>query len=258
MFSYRGIENKIYVSASNITDNVKSIDRLFDIGVAGVITKTISPVQNCNSSEKVWKQNNTIYNSTQYSSRSILSWVEILNNYANKGKLVIPSIFAPDDKELLKLAQTMQEVGVEAIELGISCPNDNYNNINITKSMEKLKQKIHIPLYVKLNAMNLKIEMLKELEKQGVNGIVLSDSFPIMCWNGYDYVRAGMSGEAIREDVIASIKKARYQGIKCEIVGTGGIYEKEHIAAYLAAGADAVGICSCLYVNGLEYANSLF
>lgn len=258
MFSYRDIENKIYASASNITDNVKSIDRLFDIGVAGVITKTISPIQNCNSSERVWKHNNTIYNSTQYSSRSILSWVKILNNYVNQGKLVIPSIYASDDKELLNLAETMQEAGVEAIELGISCPNDNYNNIDITRSIEIFKQRIHIPLYVKLNAMNLKIEILKELEKQGVNGIVLSDSFPTMYWDGYDYVRAGMSGEAIREDVIASIKKARYQGIKCEIVGTGGIYTKEHIAAYLAAGADAVGICSCLYVNGLEYANSLF
>lgn len=259
MFSYRESTNKIFVASSNITDNTHSIDKLFSYGVAGVITKTICmDTKKTNGRERIWKNNLNLYNTTKYSKRNFEDWFMLLQSYVKENKIVIPSIYAVKYEELNYIIQSLWQVGVVALEIGISCPNEKENRTaDIVKALEKIIGKISIPVYVKLCAEGNVIPTINDLISIGVRGIILSDSFPSLYVKDGKSISAGLSGEVIRTKVIQQIESVRSKGITCEIVGTGGIFMKEHIQEYLAAGADAVGICSCMYIYGIDYIQTL-
>lgn len=257
MFSYKSMQNRVFASSSNITDNISCIDKLFHYGIAGVITKTIASLQDRESTGRIWKKNRILYNSTGYSGKGLNTWIKILDNYRQKDKLVIPSIYSADREELAEMMSILQQTGVPAIEMGISCPNDEGKNaIQMAGHVARAMEGIEIPVYIKLCSQGEVQETMKEFYDMGVAGFVLSDSFPGFV-NEMNNRRAGVSGEGIRPYVLQSIAAAREQGINCEIVGTGGIFSKEHITQYLRAGADAVGLCSCMYIYGIDCVKNL-
>lgn len=258
MFSYKKLKNKIFISSSNITDNAACIDVLFQYGAAGVITKTIASFEDRKTTGRVWKKGRNLYNSTGYSGKGLLTWLDILSKYRRENKIVIPSIYAYEKAMLWKMTRLLQQIQVPAIEIGMSCPNDAKKNSSIIMPdhIAWVIKDMNIPIYIKLCAQTESTNFMKELCSLGISGLVLSDSFP-----GYlDHTKtqqAGISGECIREKVLRSINLARDSGISCEIVGTGGIFTREHVAEYLRSGADAVGLCSCMYIYGINYVKSI-
>lgn len=257
MFSYKTMKNKVFASSSNITDNLSCIDKLFSYGIAGVITKTIASFQDGKDTGKIWKRNMNLYNSTGYSGKGLNTWTRILEDYRRSNKIVIPSVYSSDGEELAEMMRTLQQIRVPAIEMGISCPNDEKRiGIRMIEHAARAMEGIEIPVYIKLCSQGEVQEIIKEFCDAGIAGIVLSDSFPGYLKEAKNQ-RAGVSGEGIRTYVLQSIALARGKGIRCEIVGTGGIFSKEHIEQYLNTGADAVGLCSCMYINGIDSVRSL-
>ena len=257
MFSYRIAEKKIYASSSNITDNTSCIDKLFSFGIAGVVTKTISSFSDGVGIGKIWWNKNVLYNSTIFSSKGLNTWIEVLSNYNKKNKIVIPSVYSSDRKELADMMKVLQQIQMPAIEMGISCPNESMKKkLEIIKDISYAIQGIYIPVYIKLCSQGMDIKMMKEYCEMGITGFVISDSFPGFMDEAKKQ-RIGISGEKIRPYVLESIELAREKGITAEIVGTGGIFTGEHIEQYRKAGADAVGLCSCMYINGINSVKSL-
>lgn len=258
MFSYKIMKNKIFASSSNITDNVNCINKLFEYGIGGVITKTITSFQDRGNTGRVWKRNRILYNSTGYSGKGMNTWIKILDDYRQKNKVVIPSIYSADREELAEMMGMLQQIQVPAIEMGISCPNDaEKDEIKMIDNIAWAMEGIKVPIYIKLCSQGEALETMKEFYNMGAAGFVLSDSFPGLL-NETKNQRVGISGDGIRPYVLQSIELVRSKGINCEIVGTGGIFSKEHIAQYFKAGADAVGLCSCMYIYGMDFIRNLF
>jgi dihydroorotate dehydrogenase len=256
------MNNKIFVSSSNITDNVACIDRLFHIGVAGVITKTISSFYDGKCVGRIWMHGKNLFNTTGYSGKGINTWVKRLSVYREYGQTVIPSVFSTDRVELLEMMQALQQAEVPAIEVGLSCPNDiklvSTNRApNLVELMAGILPQIKIPVYLKLCAADRQLlSQIKEYRAMGASGFVLSDAFPRDSRATKKHY-IGRSGDGIRNDVLKCIAMAREAGIQSEIVGTGGILTREHITEYIRVGADAVGLCSCIYLYGMDYVASL-
>lgn len=256
MFSYKTEKKKVYAASSNITDNQFCIDRLFSLGIAGVVTKTISTLSdNRNGKEgKIWRNDKILYNSTRFSQRGLYSWVEILKEYYNVNRIIIPSVYSSERKELREMFTILQQINAPAIEVGISCPNSiSKNQYEIMEDIAYALTHARVPVYVKLCSLDLDYDLLREYYDLGIKGFVLSDSFP----QNVGEFTIGMSGDVIRECVLNSILQAREKGILAEIVGTGGIFTAEHIEQYFKAGADAVGLCSCMYIYGINSVENL-
>ncbi|SES78089.1 beta/alpha barrel domain-containing protein [[Clostridium] polysaccharolyticum] len=258
MFSYRESKEKIFIASSNITDNNVCMERLYSYGVAGIITKSISLHHMDKRKERIWSNGNDLYNTTRFSKRSFHEWLPILSQAAKEGRIMIPSICPNDNVELDYIIKHLEQIGVPAIELGISCPNTtNIPWQTILNGVEKLASKVKVPIYLKLCGKYSILPIVRRAVGTGIKGIVLSDSFPVNIPDGGNVISAGQSGESIRPQVLQQIRTLRLADIDCEIVGTGGVFTKEHVNEYLKAGADAVGICSAMYLFGITHIQTL-
>lgn len=258
MFSYRESKEKIFIASSNITDNKVCMEHLYSYGVAGIITKSINLHQMDKRNERIWSVGNNVYNTTRFSKRGFHEWLPILSQAAEAGRIMIPSICPMDNVELDYLIKQLEQIGVPAIELGISCPNTkNISCQTILNGVEKLASKVKSPIYLKLCGKYSVLPMARRAVDAGVKGIVLSDSFPVSIPEGGSVMSVGQSGESIRPQVLQQIRTLRKTDIDCEIIGTGGVLTKEHVNEYLEAGADAVGICSAMYLFGITHIKTL-
>ncbi|MHA1627052.1 MAG: dihydroorotate dehydrogenase [Candidatus Asgardarchaeia archaeon] len=176
-------------------------------------------------------------------------------------KPIIVSIFGRDEKEYAFVSSKVLEVGVDGIEINISCPHSEEGVLNIglspehtykvTKSVRKEVGK-KIPILVKLpgntNIPNL-LEVAKSAVKAGADCIVAINTIPAI-WIDVDVMKpvlgnvyGGMSGPAIRPIALRIVYEL-YEELKVPIIGVGGVVDWKAAIQYFLAGASAVEIGS--------------
>lgn len=159
--------------------------------------------------------------------------------------------------ELRELGPKAVEAGAQAIEFSTHYVGTDYKPV--IDSAKALKEVVDVPVFPKLSPhiTGLK-EMVKELEKVGVDGIVAINTIgptlhidiesgkPIMGGpNGHGW----LSGPAIKPlgvAIVAEIAKTT----KIPVIGVGGISQPEDVIEYIMAGATAVQVCTQAIVEG--------
>ena len=175
---------------------------------------------------------------------------------------IIVNILGNSVEEYITLAEKLQEEGIDAVELNVSCPNVKKGGIMFgtnQKILEELirnvKRRVSVPLITKLspNVENIKA-FAKTAESAGTDIISLINTIPGISINARTRkprlanITGGLSGPAIKPIALRMVWEC-YKVVSIPIIGMGGIISAEDAIEYVLAGASAVAIGTANFVN---------
>ena len=248
--------NLLFVGSGLLTDQERNIRNLVAAGAGAVVTKTIHPSPPFDLDERVFQIPTGMINSTTYSKHPVRRWLEILGSLADDGLPVIASIHAETPSELGDLAAAIARTGCRALELGISCINEDDALPDGPQRVEAyslcVKAATSLPFYVKLAVGEGLDDRVRAAVKCGAAGVTLSDTLPAAAISseggkielGGVY---GYSGPGIKPLVLAAIWKLRRRGCHIPILAVGGISGGQDAIDYLSVGANATQVYTALH-----------
>ena len=178
---------------------------------------------------------------------------------------VIGSIFGSSTEEFVKVAGKMENYGVDALELNMSCPHAKGYGLEIGSKPElvkkitfNVKKTVNIPVFVKLSP-NLTdiVAIAKAAEKGNADGIVAVNTVKAMKIDinlrkpVLSNRIGGYSGKAIKPIGIRCVYEIS-KNIDIPVIGVGGITTGEDAIEYFMAGARAVQIGSGVYYRKID------
>ena len=174
---------------------------------------------------------------------------------------VIGSINCISNKWWPNFARQLEEAGVDAIELNIFslASNSTVNSSTIEEHyfdiLETIKSKINIPVAMKIgNYFTSLTYFTKELEKKGLNGLVIFNRFTepdidldmLELKHTFSFTGSGQMSPVLRWVGILSGQ------IDCDISATTGIHSAGDVIKLLLAGAKTIQLVSVLYQKGID------
>ena len=276
-------ENPFLLASAPPTAQIESIDKAFSMGWGGAVLKTITPddleMNEASPRYAVLTDKKRIIgfqNIELLSHQTIKYWCDGIKFLKHKHptKVIIASIMSPVDKTAWQtLVKILNNTPADAFELNFSCPHgmpekgigmaigtDAEVSAQITGWVKEVAQK---PVFVKLSPNVTSITAIgRAVEKagadglaaintvQGFMGIDLNTLLPRLDVNGKTTF-GGCSGPIVRPIGLRCVAQLR-QASKLPILGQGGISTWEDAAQYIAAGADAVQICTEVMLNGYK------
>ena len=276
-------ENPFLLASAPPTALIESIDIAFAMGWGGAVLKTITPddleMIEATPRYTVLKDKKHIIgfqNIELLSHKTIKYWCDGIKFLKQKypTKVIIASIMAPVNKKAWQdIVKTLNDTPTDAFELNFSCPHgmpekgigmaigtDAEISAQITAWVKEVAQK---PVFVKLSpnvsniaaiaqaVENAKADGLAAINTvQGFMGLDLKTLRPMLDVNGKT-TYGGCSGAMVRPIGLRCVAQIR-QASSLPILGMGGISTWEDAAQYIAAGADAVQVCTEVMLNGYK------
>ena len=275
--SYIGIKlkNPIIAGASSLTGGIDSIKRIEEAGAAAIVIKSLFQEEIQLSKWKFDEYNNR-YNDlhaemTSHYPTLIHSGAKTHIYWVKKAKEavgipVIASINAVDDDVWVEYAKSLEETGVDGLELNFySLPTvaGGASEKLEAKQLEilaKVKAAVSIPVGVKLspNYTNI-LTFIDMLKQQGAAGVVLFNRLfqpDIDITEEVEKTSFDLSSSA---DNRLSLRWTALLGdvVKLDICSNTGIMNGEDVIKMLLAGASAVQVVSTLYKNDIEYISTI-
>jgi len=175
---------------------------------------------------------------------------------------IIANILGSSVEEYTELAEKLEEAGVDAVELNVSCPNVKRGGITFgtnQKALEeligKVKRKIRLPLITKLSPDVADIKEFAEIaESAGSDIISLINTITGMSINvrtkrpHLANITGGLSGPAIKPIAVRMVWEC-HKTVRIPIIGMGGIISAEDALEFILAGASAVAVGTANFVN---------
>lgn len=281
-------ENPFLLASAPPTAAIQSIEKAFEMGWGGAVLKTITPddleMNEASPRYAVLADQKRIMgfqNIELLSHQTVQYWCDGIKHlkYKYPGKVVIASIMSPVDKTAWQtLVKTLNDTPADAFELNFSCPHgmpekgigmaigtDPEISAQITGWVKEVAQK---PVFVKLSPNVTDIAAIGRAVQsagadglaaintvQGFMGIDLNTLRPLLDVNGKTTF-GGCSGRMVRPIGLRCVAQLR-QACSLPILGQGGISTWEDAAQYIAAGSDAVEICTEVMLNGYKIIGSL-
>ncbi|MEU7576098.1 dihydroorotate dehydrogenase [Streptomyces sp. NPDC041068] len=253
------LTSPVVVGSGLLTDQERNIRRLFEGGAGAVVTKTIHPNPGPSGNERLLRLPTGMLNSTTYSRRSVDDWCAMLRRFSDDGLPVIASVHADSPAELADLAERVTASGSGALELGISCLNEEGGGPEDTPERvaaytEAVRQRTSVPFSVKLAIGERVRERIDAAMASGADAITLSDTIVGLAVDAdTGEVRLGgafgYSGPGIKPLVLAEIFGLRRDGLTVPVMASGGVEDAADVAEYLSVGADAVQVYTALHRN---------
>lgn len=276
-------ENPFLLASAPPTALIESIDQAFEMGWGGAVLKTITPddleMNEASPRYAVLTDKKRIIgfqNIELLSHQTVKYWCEGIKQLKQKypSKVIIASIMSPVDKAAWQnLVKTLNNTPADAFELNFSCPHgmpekgigmaigtDADVSAQITGWVKEVSRK---PVFVKLSPNVTDIAQIGcAVEKAGADGLAaintvqgfmgldLNTLRPLLDVNGKTTF-GGCSGAMVRPIGLRCVAQLR-QASKLPILGQGGISSWEDAAQYIAAGSNAVQICTEVMLNGYK------
>ncbi|MGW0790544.1 dihydroorotate dehydrogenase [Streptomyces sp. NPDC002911] len=253
------IATPVIVGSGLLTDQERNIRRLIERGAGAVVTKTIHPNPPQGLDERILRLPVGMLNSTTYSKRSVNHWLQVLRSFADDGLPVIASLHADSPAELAALAKDVETVGCQALELGISCLNEedgleDDNPDRVYAYTSETRNNTSLPLSVKLAIGEGMQDRVRAAIAGGADAVTVSDTIsgaavsPTTGELELDGV-FGYSGPGIKPLVLAAIWQLRRRGIDLPVLGCGGVASGRDVADYLNVGANAAQVYTALHTD---------
>lgn len=176
---------------------------------------------------------------------------------------IIVNVLGKTIHEYIKLSKTIDNAGVDGIELNVSCPNVKKGGIAfgtnkkmLARLVSKVRQSVkNAILITKLspNIFNIQ-EFAKIAEDAGSDAISLINTIPGMAIDIETWkprlanITGGLSGPAIKPIALKMVGEAS-RAVNIPIIGIGGISNAEDAIEFLLAGATAVEIGTANFIN---------
>ncbi|MGZ3145055.1 hypothetical protein ACVDFE_24275 [Lentzea chajnantorensis] len=252
------VTSPVLVGSGLLTDQERTLRRMLDAGAGAVVTKTIHPSPPAGLDERIIRLPTGMMNSTTYSKRPVGHWLSVLRGMAADGLPVIASLHADSPGELAELAAEVEGTGCRALELGISCLNEE-------DGLEDTPERVHaytaaaraattIPFAVKLASGEGLPARAAAAEAAGADALTLSDTLPAAAVDpDTGLLRLGgtfgYSGPGIKPLVLASIWRLRRAGFTLPVLGSGGVESGRDVHDYLRVGACAAQVYTALHTD---------
>ena len=255
-FLGRRLRSPIIAASGPPSMDFTSIRALSDAGIGAVITKTILLEPSTNPRPCLYRGKRLFLNTERCSTKPLEEW--LCADLPQMAALPIPIIasigMTPEEAE--QLAGPVVEAGADMIELSIFTPVDDPDPM--TDSIRRVRAQVSVPILCKLscNVADV-VGFARSFEDAGADGVSAIDALkaavvldsatgrPTMREQGF----ARMSGEALLPVALYHVSQvAHYTDLT--IVGTGGVSSGQDIVDMISCGAQTVGICSHLIVEG--------
>lgn len=176
---------------------------------------------------------------------------------------VVVNILGNSVSEYVKLAQFLDDAGVEAIELNVSCPNVKKGGIIfgtdrkiLGKLVAKVRTKVkNAVLITKLSPNVTDIRSFaRTAEEEGSDAISLINTIPGIAVDirtrrpKIKNVTGGLSGPAIKPIAVRMVYEA-YTAVKIPVIGMGGIMNVDDALEFMIAGATAISVGTANFIN---------
>jgi dihydroorotate dehydrogenase (NAD+) catalytic subunit len=175
---------------------------------------------------------------------------------------IIANILGNTVEEYIELAERLEDGGVDAVELNVSCPNVKKGGIVFgtnTAVFEELivsvRKHVKIPLITKLSPNVTDIKMFAEIaENSGSDIISMINTVSGMSIDiktrrpRLTNIIGGLSGPAIRPVAVRMVWEC-FRKVNIPIIGMGGIVTADDAVEFILAGASAVAVGTGNFVN---------
>jgi len=178
---------------------------------------------------------------------------------------IIVSIYAFSLQEFAVIAEKALKMGVDALELNVSCPHAEGTGAEIGQDpklveevVKEVKRDVDKPVFVKLtpNVANI-AKIAKAAEKGGADAITAINTVKAMVIDvetanpvlGNKF--GGLSGPAIKPIAVRCVYEI-YDAVKIPIIGCGGISTWQDAVEFMEAGASAVQTGTAIATKGLN------
>ncbi|MGW2514860.1 dihydroorotate dehydrogenase [Streptomyces scopuliridis] len=256
------LANPVIVGSGLLTDQERNIRKLIDKGAGAVVTKTIHPSPPQGLDERILRLPVGMLNSTTYSKRPVNHWLKVLRSFADDRLPVIASLHADSPAELAALAKDVEATGCSALELGISCLNEedgleDDNPDRVYAYTSETRGRTTLPLSVKLAVGEGLQDRVRAAIAGGADAITLSDTIPgaaVAPETGQLELNGvfGYSGPGLKPLVLAAIWQLRKRGIELPVMGCGGVSGGRDVADYLSVGANVAQVYTALHTDMYE------
>lgn len=260
------LRNPTILASGIMDEDAGSMKRIFDCGASAVVTKSIGLKSREGYPNPTFAElEHGILNAMGLPNPGINEFEGEIRKLKDSNVLTIGSIFGSNSHEFVELSKKMQNYGVDALELNMSCPHAKGYGLEIGSDPKlvreitsKVKESTNIPVFVKLSS-NLTdiVEIAKSAEDGNADGIVAINSvkamkidlelkMPVLANKTGGY--SGMAIKPIGMRCVYEITK----NADIPVIGVGGVTTGEDALEYIMAGASAVQIGSGVYYRGVD------
>ncbi|QRF74601.1 dihydroorotate dehydrogenase 1B [Thermoplasmatales archaeon] len=260
-----------FMLASGILDeNGYTMKRVLQEGAAAVVTKSIGSSERSGYRPPVIVEidGKSMINAIGLANPGIENFREEIAIALEAGKPVIGSVFGSDAGEFVNLSKKMEEFGVTAVELNLSCPHVKGFGQEVGSDpdlvsdiVSEVKRSVRIPVFAKLSPnVSDMIEIAKAADK--ADAYVLINTVKAMAIDIYSRMPVlsnaygGLSGPSIKPVGVRYVYEVKKETGK-EIIGVGGIRTGEDALEYIMAGASCVQVGTAVYSDGRQIFSKL-
>lgn len=176
---------------------------------------------------------------------------------------IVVNILGKNIQEYVRLSKSLDDAGVDAIELNVSCPNVKKGGIAfgtnkkiLAKLITKVKQSVsNATVIAKLspNVSNIQ-DFAKTAEDSGSDAISLINTIPGMAIDietrrpKLANIIGGLSGPAIKPIALRMVWEAS-GAVGIPVIGVGGIINADDAIEFMLAGATAIQVGTGNFLN---------
>jgi dihydroorotate dehydrogenase (NAD+) catalytic subunit len=259
------LRNPTMLASGFLDETGGSLVRVYRAGAGAVVTKSIGPEpREGYANPTVVELDAGLLNAVGLPNPGIEEFRNELKEALNANAVVIGSVYGKDAAEYAKVASRMEDMGVAAIELNLSCPHAKGLGTEIAQSEEAVqdftrgvKDAVDVPVFPKLSPNVADIASFAlAAERGGADAIVAINTvkamaiapelrMPILA-NRY----GGLSGPAIRPIGVRAVYDI-YEKVDIPLIGVGGVDSGMAALEYVMAGASAIQIGTAIVGQGL-------
>ena len=176
---------------------------------------------------------------------------------------IIVNILGSTIQEYVRLSKTLDDAGVDAIELNVSCPNVKKGGIifgtdkrALSRLVSKVKQSAGKTLLITKLSPNVSdiTEFARAAEESGSDALSLINTLRGMAIDietrrpKLANIIGGLSGPAIKPIALRMVWEAS-QSVRIPVIGIGGIINAQDAIEFMLAGATAIQVGTGNFIN---------
>lgn len=264
--TYMGLKlrNPIIIASSGLTNSVEKNIALDKAGAGAIVLKSLFEEQIEMNKNMLLHNNNpesASYINQYVQAHSIDDYIKLVSDSKKACSIpIIASINCYQDGNWIDFAKKVEEAGADAIELNIFILNTNKNidsnefemlHVNILK---QVKSTVNIPISVKIGQqITSLVSLVDKLFAAGANSVVLFNRFyqpdinlktlEIKLGNTFSST-TDFSNTLRWTSIISGMVRTG------EIISSNGIHDWENVVKAILVGAQAIEICSTIYIHG--------
>lgn len=246
------------VLASGTCGFGRELNEIFDIQrLGGISSKGLTlNARDGNTGVRVWETASGVMNSVGLENPGVEGFIANELEFVNSLDLVnIVNLGGHSIDDYLGGVELLNKVGLDILELNISCPNVKQGGMNFGVKTEvarevvrKVRKLCRHKLVVKLspNAEDI-VSLARACEDEGADGISLVNTFLAMAIDiktkkpVFENIYAGLSGPAIKPVALRMTHQVAH-AVKIPVMGMGGITSWQDAAEFIMAGAAVIQV----------------